>query len=69
MTIAILIYLAGCIVSYLLSRRSDKKDFNDYTVCDRSYNLVMAIFSWVTVFATFIWDSLGNDSCDKPAKW
>lgn len=72
--IYLVIYLLGCIVSYLLGKKSYiksvcKEDREDYTTNDRANVLSLASLSWLTVIVFSI-ELLGNlGSKDKRAKW
>ena len=72
----ILIYLVGCILTYLLFRYDWKKTFNNrWTIGDRRFALTISIGSWIGVVVglsiiipKFIMRNYKVDS-NKPAKW
>ncbi len=73
-----IIYISGCIFSYLLGKRQFKKQLNKWTTTDRGFFLSMSLLSWLSVLALLfitlmeiIPDSSNSSkgNTDKPAKW
>lgn len=67
--LCIVLYLVGVIASYLLRREYVKKDFDDWTVGERTFTIITSVlFSWVGALSTLIMRALDHTN-DKPAKW
>lgn len=63
-----LIYIAGCIASYLEQKRQVKKQFNNWLVVDRHFALLNAIvFSWLSFVLMLINKFNFRDTRDS--KW
>lgn len=70
----IIIYLAGVVLSYVLSKRACLKNSYKWTKGDRSTVILISLFSWITVSAhvivllwhLFSWDIFNDET---PARW
>lgn len=64
------IYLSGCIVAYILYRRSFKKEIGEWTRGSRAMMLLMSIPSWLSVIG-IICRAIEEYYIenDTPAKW
>lgn len=69
--IVIVIYLLGCVVSYLLLKKDFNKEFgkDDWTVSDRGFAISISLLSWVGALAAIIHMAMNSSSFDKKAKW
>ena len=62
----IIIYLIGCVCSYLMLRAVFKQ-VNEFTIADRYFVIVVSIMSWLTLIVAITMYTPKNS--DKPAKW
>jgi len=75
MAFTIILYLIGCILSYLLYRDDWTYTFNEWTVGDRRRAIAVSIFSWLTVIIGLSY--YVDNHCkfnfrkdnNKPSKW
>lgn len=67
MIIQILIYLSGCVTTYILCKNVMFRS-RRWTVSDRRVGLLFSAFSWVGVFSVLVTTWVTSEN-DKPAKW
>ena len=70
----LIVYIVGCVVSYLLYREIQRSDGAVWTVRERLVGLWLSCFSWllpavtiIGVAALIIYEELKD--LDRPAKW
>lgn len=68
--IYILIYLVGCVTSYLMGRKLGKliSFDNKWTKGDRVFFLFLSIFSWLTALVVGMYLLIMSDN-DEEASW
>ncbi len=66
----IILYLIGCVVSYILFKRLISDNGNDdWTIGDRTWGLMFSILSWVMVLISLVILIIISTDNKKPAKW
>jgi hypothetical protein len=69
-TLAIILYLAGYVLAYLIGRGWGKSMFFNWTVGDRKFWLVLSLGSFITALISGLtWLFIAMSDNDKPAKW
>jgi hypothetical protein len=69
--IYIIVYLIGCILSYLLSKYITKKQYSLWTIGDRNSAIMISLFSYIAFFVILSIDGeiIFNFKDETPAKW
>lgn len=67
-SILVILYLAGCFVSYVLDRWAVKRLFGNWAKSDRVNAIAYSVLSWASVLAGLITISIMQKN-DNPAKW
>lgn len=53
MTLPIIIYLVGCVLAYVMYKRDMVKANGEWTKGDRTYGILLSLFSWICVIVFF----------------
>lgn len=67
--LVVLIYLVGCVVSYIILKKNEIRVTGTWTVRKRIQGMILSMFSYVMWLIMLIIYIEENVDFDKPAKW
>lgn len=64
-----ILYLIGCVLSYLCFKKLIIKTLEEWTKMDRIFGLLVASLSFIGLLSSVVAGILLNTDNDEPAKW